>query len=146
MKLAPTVFATMIVMLTGASAGFAQDRYQGSGDRPQYGAGQNDREQAADEGSERGAYRHGGRGGYDESRQGDDDNFAYGQGQTAQGRKGHQMARFRFARGNARFDIRCPANGQMRECIEAASQFIRLMNQAPETNEKGADTGSAPKL
>jgi hypothetical protein len=55
---------------------------------------------------------------------------------------GGQTARFRFARGNARFDIRCPANEQLRDCLQAASQFVRQMSQMPDPDEKGAGSES----
>lgn len=144
MKLVPIGFASIIVVLAGVSAGFAQDRYRGTSDQSQNGVGANDREQAGDERSDRDIDRRGRRRSFNEIRQGENDNLQSVEGQTAQASAG-QVARFRFVQGNARFDIRCPANGQMRECLEAASQFIRLMNQVPETTEKGAETGSAPK-
>lgn len=143
MKLIPIGFATMIVVLAGASAGFAQDRYRGTSDRLQNGGSQNDREQAGEERPERDFNRHGSRRSFNDTRPSENDNLQYGEGQFAQASAG-QVARFRFVRGNARFDIRCPANGQMRECLEAASQFIRQMSQVPETTEKGAEPG-APK-
>lgn len=34
-------------------------------------------------------------------------------------------ARIRIIRGNSRFDISCPANEQLRNCLELASKFIR---------------------
>jgi hypothetical protein len=39
-----------------------------------------------------------------------------------------QIAQFRFALGNSRVDIRCPANDYFQECLKAAGQLIGQMS------------------
>ena len=124
MKYAPVGFSAAIMILFAASSGLAQER-----DHPsQNEIWQGERDQAYGErgnGSRRGLR---------------DSNAARSGGiEGVQGGE-RQFARFRFTRGNARFDIRCPANEQMRDCLQAGSQFLTQLARMPV--ESGAEKGS----
>ena len=47
---------------------------------------------------------------------------------------GSRGARFTFTRGNARFDIRCPGNQSLKDCVDAASTLIdKVMAMGPKS-------------
>lgn len=139
MKLAPIGLAA-IVILSGLSPSFAQD--QRSGDNSsRYEGRQGNREQAGDDQPNRGYDRRGSRRDADEPRSGNNADVQNGGDSQVSFGSG---ARFRFARGSDRFDIRCPANEPTRACLQAASEFMRQMNLAPA--EKSTEVpGAIPK-
>jgi hypothetical protein len=50
-------------------------------------------------------------------------------------------ARFRFSRGNASIDIRCPQNESLQDCVEAASRLIdkvRSLGPGPDGRQGAA--------
>jgi hypothetical protein len=130
--------ATITIMIAASSAAVAQDRERdpGSFNRSQNESWEGDSGRAYDE---RGAETRRGRHGSDAEQSRDIENGQAGD---------DQFVRFRFTRGHAQFDIRCPANDLMRDCLQAGSQFIKQVSQGPVSMETRAgevpSPGSAP--
>lgn len=144
MKLVTVGFASAIFVLSGLSATFAQERYRGADDGPEYEFHRGQRDRAVNDNQMRnGDDRRRGRDDSNDSRAENGETFHYSEAQTQSG--AGQSARFRFARGDARFDIRCPATAQMRECLEAASQFIREMSRSVDTEKAAAPESDTTK-
>lgn len=114
--------AALVFASISSTQGFAQqNEEEGYQPSQQGGYGMHYRHQPSQEGGQEGGYgmlsRGGDRGGWRE-------------------RSG---ARFRFSRGNAKIDIRCPQNDSLQDCVEAASRLIdKLHSLAPEPTPTSA--------
>ena len=131
-----TVAATLTIIgfstqLTSAQPYDAGDRggYQGSHGQD-YEHGPSSREERMRMMMDR--WRAGGMGGHEMAEEG------------MSGRSGG-AARFRFRRGDASMDIRCPQNETLRDCVQAVSQLLDKMNSfRPSSSSQGAGTTSPP--
>lgn len=54
-------------------------------------------------------------------------------------------ARFRFSRGNATIDIKCPPNEPLQNCVEAASRLIDKVHSLGPTPENRQGPGPGPE-
>jgi len=67
-------------------------------------------------------------------------------GMGMRGRMGHEQfdqgAHFRFRRGDAMIDIRCPKDEEMASCVQAATRLMRavkdMQNTSPTSTSPGA--------
>lgn len=135
MKYARVGLAATIMTVFAVSSAVAQDRERDrrSLDRSQSESWQGNRDQAFD--GEHGYQTRRARGGSNAAQSRDTD------GQTSD----DQFVRFRFTRGHARFDIRCPANEQMRDCLQAGSEFIKQVSRVPDSGETRAGEVMRPE-